>query len=160
MRSKPDVAPLAGAVAASTAALLAAASAETEEVGEHVAERGEDVVGASEPGAGHPRVPEAVVAGSLLGVGQHVVGLGGLLELRLGFGIVRIPVRVVLHRELAVELLELLLRRVFFRAEHLVVVTLVGHVELLAAGRCRAFALPKIVGRGVKQRHASYRPAL
>src|SRR5690606_36082723 len=52
------------------------------------------------------------------------VGLRDLLELRLGLGVVRVAVRVVLERELAVRLLEVGGARVALEAEDLVVVAL------------------------------------
>ena len=55
--------------------------------------------------------PPAVVLLALVGVRQDVVGLGDLLEALLGLRVARVAVRVVLARELAVGLLDLLLRR-------------------------------------------------
>jgi hypothetical protein len=51
-------------------------------------------------------VAELVVGRPLLRVLQDLVGLVDLLELRLGRGVARVPVRVVLHGELAVGALD------------------------------------------------------
>ncbi len=47
-------------------------------------------------------MPHLVVDLALLMVGEHVVGLLDLLELRLGLGVVGVDVRVELARQLAV----------------------------------------------------------
>jgi hypothetical protein len=65
-----------------------------------------------------------VVGGALLRVGQDLVGFLGFLELLLGLGIVRIAVRMVLHGQLAVGLLDLVVRGVAVDAEDFVVVAL------------------------------------
>ena len=49
----------------------------------------------------------AVVGRAALGIGQHLVGLGGLLELRLRLRVVRVDVRMQLAREPAEGLLDL-----------------------------------------------------
>jgi hypothetical protein len=69
-------------------------------------------------------VAELVVARTLLRIVQHLVGFGGLLELRLGVRIARVAVGMPLHGELAVRLLDLLDRRAARDAEHLVIVAL------------------------------------
>jgi hypothetical protein len=71
----------------------------------------------------------AVVLLALLRVAEHVVGLGDLLEARLGLLVVRVAVGVVLARELAVGLLDLLGGRLFVDPERLVVV---GRVAIAA----------------------------
>ena len=65
-------------------------------------------------------MPVTVVGGPLLLIGEHFVGFFRLLELGLGVFTVRISVRVVFHRQLAIRLLELLFGGVFREAEHLV----------------------------------------
>ena len=87
-----------------------------------VAERGRIEAGA--PGAGDSRVTELVVARPLVRIGEHAVRLGGFLEAFLRGRVVRIPVRVVLQRQLAVRALQLLLADAARDAEHLVVVAL------------------------------------
>ena len=65
-----------------------------------------------------------VVELAALGVGEHLVGLGELLEALLGRRVVRVGVRVQLAREAAEGLLDLGLARAALDAEHLVVVAL------------------------------------
>src|SRR5262249_54909449 len=48
------------------------------------------------------RVPEAIVASSLLRVGQHLVSLRRLFEFLLRFAVPGVAVRVILQRHLAV----------------------------------------------------------
>ena len=70
-------------------------------------------------------VAEAIVAGALVGVGEHRVGLGRFLELLLGRLVARVAIGVVLQRQLAVGALDLLIAsRVAGDAEDLVVVAL------------------------------------
>ena len=68
----------------------------------------------------------AVVALALLRIAEHVVGLGDLLEALLGAGVL-VRVRVVLARELAVGLLDLVLRGLAVDAQRLVVVARARH---------------------------------
>ena len=68
----------------------------------------------------------AVVLLALLGVAEDVVRLGDLLEALLGLLVAGVLVGVVLARELAVRLLDLVGRGLALDAEHLVVV-LCGH---------------------------------
>src|SRR5262249_44755308 len=67
-----------------------------------------------------------VVGGALVRVGEHLVGLLGLLELlfRLLRIVTLVAVRVVLHGQLAVGLLDVVLAGVLRNAEDFVVVTL------------------------------------
>ena len=85
------------------------------EVGEDVAHRGgvevevaEAAEAAAGPAAGREGAAAAVVLLALLGVAEHVVGLGDLLEALLGLLVAGVAVGVVLARELAVGLLDLL----------------------------------------------------
>ena len=73
-------------------------AAEAEDVAQDVGEVGEDrgIEPAEAAGAAHALVAEAVVARPLLGVGEHRVGLGGLLEALLGLLVAGVLVRVVL----------------------------------------------------------------
>jgi hypothetical protein len=71
-------------------------------------------------------VAEAVVGGALVGVAQDFVGFLGLLELLLGLGVVRIAIRMVLHGQLAIGLLDLFFGGVAIHAQDLIVVAL-GH---------------------------------
>ena len=68
-----------------------------------------------------------VVGLALVGIREHVVGLGDLLEALLGLLVARIAVRVVLARQLAVGLLDLLVGGVLADPEGLVVVGSIGH---------------------------------
>ena len=125
-----EVAAALGAGAARAGApRAAAAAAAAEEVGEDVA-RSEP---ASKPPAPPPPGPPpandaaAVVLLALVGVAEDVVGRRDLLEALLGLLVARVAVRVVLARELAVGLLDLVRRRLLVDAEDLVEVAL-GHV--------------------------------
>ena len=69
-------------------------------------------------------VPEPVVARALVGVGQHGVRLGGLLELLLGGLVAGIAIGMMLERQLAVGALDLLIAGRTADAEHVVVVAL------------------------------------
>ncbi len=66
---------------------------------------------------------ERVVRLPLLGVREDVVGALHLLEALLGAVVAGVPVRVVLARELAIRLLDVVVGRVLRDAEHLVGVT-------------------------------------
>ncbi len=103
-------------------AALARAAAEdaAEEVGEvEVGELRAACAAAPEAGAAHPPVrrAEGVVLLSLLGVGEHVVGALDLLEARL---VTAARVGMMLARELAVGLLDLVGRGVLGDAERVV----------------------------------------
>jgi hypothetical protein len=67
-------------------------------------------------------VAEAVVGLALLGVGEHLVGLGRRLELLLGLGVVGVDVGVQLAGETAEGALHLRLGGAALDAEDLVVV--------------------------------------
>src|SRR6185503_7595282 len=75
----------------------------------------------------HAGVAELVVARALLGVGEDLVRLGNLLEGGLGALVPGIAVGVVLQRELAVRLLDVVRGCVPRNPEHAVVVALVRH---------------------------------
>jgi hypothetical protein len=112
-----------GAIAAFAAA--AEEVAEAEQVAEDVAEVGE-LIRVEPAHAGCASVAVTVVAGPLLLVGEHAVRFRRLLELLLGIGIAGVLVGVVLHRELAVGLLDVVHRRATLHAEDFVVITLFG----------------------------------
>ena len=100
------------------------------------------------PGGPTARVKRAVavliVGGALLRIAQGLVGFAEFLELFLGGLVARVFVRVMLHRELAVGLLDFILARATRDAEHLVVISF-GHrgqaagflATMTAAGRSR-----------------------
>src|ERR1700684_2351264 len=104
-------------------------TASTKEVGEDVSHRGGiEVEVAEATKAGPPgrstreRSGAAVVLLALLGIAKHVVGLGDLLEALLRLLVVGVAVGVVLTRELAVGLLDLLGARLLVDPERLVVI--------------------------------------
>src|SRR5205807_3582940 len=74
---------------------------------------------------GHLGGAVGVVVAAAARVGQDAVGLGDLLELLLGRGVLLVGVRVVLARQPAVGLLDLVLGGGALHAKDLVVV--VGH---------------------------------
>jgi hypothetical protein len=86
-----------------------------------------------------------VVGGALLRVGEDLVGFLGLLELLLRLGVVRIAVRMVLHGQLAVGLLDLVVRSVAVDAEDFVVVALFAMSDHSRAITCKG----RIEGRVV-----------
>ena len=103
-------------------ARAAPAAAAGEEVLEDVLEQGAEPR-LAEPGTGAWRGrAEAVEVGALVGVGEDGVGLAELLEAALGVLVPRVAVRMVLHRELAVGLLDLRVAGAARDAEDLVVV--------------------------------------
>ena len=117
----------------------AATCGAAEEVGQDVAHRGgvevevaEAAEAAARAGAGGEGPGCAVVLLALLGVAEHVVSLGDLLEARLGVLVVGVGVGVVLARELAVGLLDLLRRGLLVDAERLVVVGSCSHMRSCA----------------------------
>src|SRR5438067_1718130 len=101
-----------------------------EDIAEDIAERVGEPRKTGGPAAGHARaridtsVAVAVIGGTLVGVGQCLVGLFGLLEQLFGLGVVGIAIRMVLHREAPIRLFDGLLVGVAIDAQHLVVITL------------------------------------
>ena len=110
----------------------AAPAAGAEEVAEQIADDVLEAGAEVEAGAGSAAlleggVPEAVVEIPPPGIGEHLVGLGDLLEPLLGRGsIVGVAVGMELERETAVRLLDLVVVRAAGDAENLVVVALHG----------------------------------
>ncbi len=110
-----------------------------EEVREDVPHRGPvevEVAKAPEPSrgtcAGGEGTAAAVVLLALLGVPEHVMGLGDLLEARLGGLVVGVSIGVVTTGELAVGLLDFLRRRPLLHPERLVVVGSCCHLFQLS----------------------------
>ncbi len=100
-----------------------------EDVAKNVAERVREIARTTaRPGAAHIRVDagmaELIVGGALLAVGEHLVGLLGLLEALLGLGVVRIAVRMKLHGQLAIGLLDVVVRCVAVDPQHIVKIAL------------------------------------
>src|SRR5690606_11341792 len=120
-------------------------AATTEDVTKNVAEDVAEAVGTTAPAhatlAAHPGMTELVIGGAFLGIGQHFVGLVGLLEARLCIGVTRIAVRMVLHGHAPVGLLQLLLGRVPLDTQDFVVIPLF-HTRLTAQSRRRLAARP------------------
>ena len=83
-----------------------------------------------------PNIPPGVVLLALLGVGERVVGALDLLELLLRLRVVGVAVRVVLARQLAVRLLDLLVGGLLGDAEHLV--EILGHARPYSLTTTRA----------------------
>jgi hypothetical protein len=75
-------------------------------------------------------VAVTVIGGALVGIGEHLVGFLRLLEFLLrAFALVlRIAVRMVFHRELAVSFLDRVVFGVAIDAQNLVIVSL-GHLR-------------------------------
>ncbi len=73
---------------------------------------------------------ELVVGRPLLLVAEHLVGLLDLLELLLGLRIIRVAIRMVLHRQPAVGLLDLHRGGRAADTQYLVIVAL-GHARTL-----------------------------
>ena len=76
-----------------------------------------------------------VVAGALIGVAEHIISLGSLLEFLLGSFFLGIAfalllVGVVLNRQLAIGLFQVIGRGVLIHAQHLVVISLLSHFIL------------------------------
>jgi hypothetical protein len=100
-------------------ATASAACATAEDIAKNVAEGvGESAGASAKPGAAahvgvDAGVAVTVIRLALLRVRQHFVGLLGLLELVLRALAIRIAVRMVLHCELAIGLLDVLIRSIF-----------------------------------------------
>jgi hypothetical protein len=116
---------------------LAAATTAPATLVEHVAEdvakgfgKAAKALGASAHAAVgvHARMAVLVVGRALVAVGEHLVGLFDLLEFLLGLAccITLIAVGVVLHRQLAIGLLDVVVRGVLGNAQDLVVIAF-GH---------------------------------
>src|SRR5205823_475133 len=74
-------------------------------------------------------VPELVVGSTFLRFGEDLVGFLGLLEIVLGSLVVRISVRMMLHRELPIGLLDLLIGSIAIDAQHRIVVALCHRIR-------------------------------
>ncbi len=100
------------------------APAKAENITEEVVDMGENILTAPRPivpAAAQPFFAVGVVDAPLLQVAQYFIGLGGLLESGFGLGIALIMIRVMLHGQLAVGLLDCLRRCVFGDAENFVI---------------------------------------
>ena len=109
-------------IRAGAPAAAAGATAEAEDVSQDVREVGEDR--GVEAAAGRSGlVPEAVVALPLVGIREHGVRVGRLLELLLGGAVARVAIGVVADGQLAIRRLDLLQGCRTVEAQDLVVVT-------------------------------------
>ncbi len=70
------------------------------------------------------RVPELIVSGALPGVGQDLVGFLRFLEFIFRAAVVRVAVRMVLHRKLPIGLLDVFVGSVTIDAQYRVVIAL------------------------------------
>jgi hypothetical protein len=105
---------------------------------ENITEGGENIVHRIEatPGVTHSidaLMTELVVALALLTVSEDFVSLGGFLEFGLCFSIARIAVRVKLHGQLAIGLLDVVLASVFADTKDLVIIAF-GHISVPKGG--------------------------
>src|SRR5438132_6182621 len=97
-------------------------------VAEQVAEHRPGVVEVRHVHAVEAGMAVAVIALPLLGVAEHVVGLGRLLEFQVRLRVADIAIGMILHGQLAVGALDLLVVRVARHAEHFVIVSFgAGH---------------------------------
>jgi hypothetical protein len=115
-----------------------AAAAEAKDVAEEVREVAVRIGTRAEPLAlalaSEALVTVLIISPALVGIREHAVGLGGLLEAVLRIGIIRISVRMVLHGELSVGLLELRIGSGPRDTQDLVIVTWLRQCILLQAG--------------------------
>src|SRR5690606_2974178 len=111
--------------AATTAAAKDIAEDITEDIGEVAATK---AAGPSAHVRVDPGVAVLVVGGSLVGVGEHFVGLVGLLEFLFGILVIRIAVRVIFHCQPAIGLFQLGFTGAALHAQHFIIVTL-GHIS-------------------------------
>ena len=120
-----DIVPAMGAATAAPAAEKIPEDA----AAKHVPERFEDVLDVVElrGAAFQARVPVPIVARPLVGIGQHLVGLRGLLEFLRGVLVARIAVRVELDGLLAIRRRNLLRRRGAGDTQYFVIVRFVSH---------------------------------
>ena len=103
-------------------------------------------------------VPEPIIGGALVGLGQDFVGFFGFLEARLGLRVVGIAIGVVLHREAAVRLLDVGLGRITTESEHFVVVPL-RHPRPRNSRRARRACSPSVISAASPTRLRIDRPA-
>ena len=113
-------------------ARIAATATATKDITKHIAKDvGEagTTAASSESAAGraiNTGVAKLVVGCALGGIGEYFISFTGFLELMIGVLIIRIPVRMILHRKLAVGSLDLFFIRFPGHPENLVIVAL-GH---------------------------------
>ena len=82
----------------------------------------------------YARMSVLVVGASFLRIGDNLVGFLSLLELFFCSGIVRISIRMVLHRQLAIGFLDFVVGGVSIYAKNFIVVAF-GHIPGMRCGR-------------------------
>ena len=113
-----------------TSAAKAAAEERTEQVAQiaHVKAAAEAArTGAAAVARVHTGKAELVVLGALLLVGQHLVCFVYFLELIRSLRIILVEVRVVLARQLAVCLFQLIITCALLYAEHFIIISFISH---------------------------------
>ena len=78
-------------------------------------------------GAAKAFVTVLIVALTLTRIAQNLIGLCAFLELGFGFFIIRVLVRMILHRQTPIHALDLVGRSIFAHAQDFVVVPF-GHI--------------------------------
>ena len=98
--------------------------AKTKELAEYIAEVVEygGIEACACTRSANARVTETVVHPPLLHIGENSIGLTTFLELLFRVRIVRIPVRMELHRQLAIRTLNLLISGAALHSQHFVIV--------------------------------------
>src|SRR5690606_3045979 len=125
---KGNIQPIAqiGAAEHLRATATPSATAATEDIAEDVAE---DIAKTATTGAAHAciwiytRMTVAVIGIALLRIGQNLVGFLGFLEFFFCLVTVRVAIRMILHGEFAIRLLDILVRSVFGQSQGFVVIT-------------------------------------
>ena len=103
------------------------AAATPEDISEHISKdvaetaTAPETAGPSAQGRVHPGVPELVVCGPFLRVGEHLVGLLGLFECLLCL-FAGVAVWVILHGQSAVGLFQLRLAGILADPQHFIVI--------------------------------------
>ncbi len=77
---------------------------------------------------------KTVILRTFVRIAQHIVRLSSLFEFLLRIFVVRVPVRMVLHRELTVGLLYVVGRSVFRDTQHLIIISFLCHNYCLIIG--------------------------
>src|SRR5471030_714070 len=97
-----------------------------EDVAENIAERVSETAKTLLTCTGHVRIDAGmavlIVSRALLRIREHFIGLFGLLETRFRILVIRIAVGVMLHRKLAISLLDFVVARILRDAHNLVVI--------------------------------------
>jgi hypothetical protein len=115
------------------------------DVTEDITETG--AAGAARPTTGthrrvHTGMAELVIGGTLLGIGKDFVRLFGLLEFSLGFLVIRITIRVVLHSQAAIGLFQIGIAGILLYTQYFVIVAL-----------CHSLATLPVIVQTILARH-------